>query len=140
MFRPAMALAVLLVCIPANASSGNLDYHEAELARVSAWLRDVEMIARVNSDPVLRTIVPGTIFRYHTGCALPGNETTSGTGYASGGGIEGHAVLDSLDPLPPAMGVGHAQVVVEDGSEPPRRAELDDAALAGQGRPGGRRP
>ena len=57
MFRPAMALAVLLSAGPADASSQNWDYHEVELARISAWLRDVELVARINSDPVLRTIV-----------------------------------------------------------------------------------
>ena len=72
---------------------------------------------------------------------MPGKVIGPRAPVANGQIAEPGAVLgDALDPLPAALRVGHAQVGIEDDAQPPGRAELRHALLAGERVQHGRTP
>ena len=54
---PGLALAVFLVASPVVAEQTISDRSESDLAKVEAWLHEVAMTVRINTDPVLRAIL-----------------------------------------------------------------------------------
>ena len=53
----AFTVAILLATVPANGRHSVWDQNETELARISAWLKDIDILARITADPAKRAIV-----------------------------------------------------------------------------------
>ena len=55
--RVAFTVAFLFATSPASGAHLSWDRTETDLARVSAWLKDIEKLARIIADPAKRAIV-----------------------------------------------------------------------------------
>ena len=65
-----LALAVLIAASSAGAKSLPSDQTDGGLGAFSTWLNDIELAARINTDPVLRAIVCRIPFMNFTAAAL----------------------------------------------------------------------